>query len=101
VGDRVEATGGRSVPGGSDSSGGGSASGGGPFVREFQSPFGNFRFEMHTGSRGFLHSSTFLLNISASCGTEGAFSGCLGVVWGVLGSIRGCLGLFSVRNGSG
>jgi hypothetical protein len=27
-----------------------------------------------------LHSSTFRLNLSATCGTGGAFRGCLGVV---------------------
>jgi len=31
------------------------------------------------GGRG-LHSSTFQLNLSASCGIGGAFSGCLGAV---------------------
>jgi len=38
-----------------------------------------------------LHSSTFRLNVSAFCGTGGAFRGCLRSVWEVLGGIRGCL----------
>jgi len=44
-----------------------------------------------------LHSSTFQLNVSASCGIGVAFRGCLGGVWGVyrvytgvLGGIKGC-----------
>jgi hypothetical protein len=39
-----------------------------------------------------LHSSAFRLNVSAFCGIGGASRGCLGVVYEVLGGIRGCLG---------
>ena len=48
-----------------------------------------------------LHSSTFRLNVSAFCGIGGVSRGCLEGVWEVMGVIRGCLGLFCVRNRSG
>ena len=37
-----------------------------------------------------LHSSTFQLNLSTLSGTWDAFTGCLGVVQGVSGDVRGC-----------
>ena len=39
-----------------------------------------------------LHSLTSQLNLSAFCGTWGAFRGCVGGVEEVSGGIRGCLG---------
>jgi len=36
------------------------------------------------------HSSTFRLNVSALCGTGGAFRCCLGGIQEVLGGIMGC-----------
>ena len=41
---------------------------------------------------GGSHSSTFRLNLSALCGTESTFLGCLGGAWGVTGGMKGCLG---------
>jgi len=39
-----------------------------------------------------LHSSSFQLNVSASCGIEGASMGYSDGDYGVLGGIRGCFG---------
>jgi hypothetical protein len=47
--------------------------------------------QRNMGGRG-LHSSTFRLNVSAFCGMGGAFRGCLGGEWEVLGVRCGCLG---------
>ena len=44
----------------------------------------------YVAGRG-LHSSTFRLNVSAFCGTGGAFRGCLGGAQEVNGGITGCL----------
>jgi hypothetical protein len=41
-----------------------------------------------------LHSSTFRLNVSAFCGTEGTCKGCL---CGGSGGLRGCLGCISCQ----
>ena len=49
-----------------------------------------------------LHSSTFRLAVSKFCGTGGPFRGCLKGDLGMLGGIRGRLGVVvCVRNGSG
>jgi len=51
--------------------------------------------ELKSGSRHCgrgLHSSTIRLNVSAFCGTGGAFRGCLGGIYEVLGDMQGCLG---------
>jgi hypothetical protein len=45
-----------------------------------------------------LHSSTFRLNLSAFCGTGGAFRGCLWGVKGVSEGIMRCLGCFFVSD---
>ena len=52
-----------------------------------------------TAGKG-LHSSTFWLNLSASCGIGGAFRGCLAVCRGGQGIAGGIEGVSSVRNGS-
>jgi hypothetical protein len=48
---------------------------------------GRIHLEQHGSGRG-LHSPTFKLNVSAFCGIQGAFMGCLGSVYEVSRSIR-------------
>jgi len=48
-----------------------------------------------------LHSSTYQLNVSASCGIGGACRGCLGGVSRCKGALRGVQGVYLFSNGSG
>jgi hypothetical protein len=52
---------------------------------------GRFKLATDPDGRG-LHSSTFRLNLSASCGIGGAFRCCLGGVWEVSRGVRACSG---------